>query len=254
MSGRFGSKVVLVTGGTSGLGRDAALAFAREGANVMISGRRPEPGAETVTMIRDQGGDASFVQADVSNPADAEAMVRACIETWGRLDIAFNNAGIDGAAMVPTADYDPAVWDQVIGINLTGVFLSMKYEIPALLESGGGAIVNNSAVAGFKASKVVGSAYIASKHGVNGLTKNAALEYADKGIRINAVCPAMIRTPMSDRTLLKDKALEQRAVSLHPIGRIGMPAEVTALVLWLCSDEASFVTGTTIPVDGGFLC
>ena len=130
----------------------------------------------------------------------------------------------------------------------------MKYEIPALLRHGGGAIVNNSAVAGFKASKVVGCAYIASKHGVNGLTKNAALEYAGQGIRINAVCPAMIRTPMSDRGLLRDKALEQRAISLHPIGRIGMPAEVTALVLWLCSDEASFVTGTTIPVDGGFLC
>lgn len=254
MNGRFNSKVALVTGGTSGLGQDAAMAFAREGAKVMISGRRPEPGAETVAMIEDKGGEARFVQADVSRPADAEAMVQACIDTWGRLDYAFNNAGIDGVAMVPTADYDIAVWNQVIGINLTGVFLSMKYEIPALLVQGGGAIVNNSAVAGFKASKVVGSAYIASKHGVNGLTKNAALEYADKGIRINAVCPAMIRTPMSDRTLLKDKALEQRAVSLHPIGRIGTPAEVTALVLWLCSDEASFVTGTTIPVDGGFLC
>jgi len=254
MSGRFDSKVVLVTGGTSGLGRDAAMAFAREGAKVMISARRPEPGAETVAMIRDRGGEARFVQADVSKPADAEAMVRACMEAWGRLDCAFNNAGIDGVPMVPTADYDTAVWNQVIGINLTGVFLSMKYEIPALLARGGGAIVNNSAVAGFKASKVVGSAYIASKHGVNGLTKNAALEYADKGIRINAVCPAMIRTPMSDRTLLRDQALEQRAISLHPIGRIGMPAEVTALVLWLCSDEASFITGTTIPVDGGFLC
>lgn len=254
MSRRFDSKVALVTGGSSGLGQDAAMAFAKEGAKVMISGRRPEPGAETVAMIRDQGGEARFVQADVSRPADAEAMVRACIETWGRLDYAFNNAGIDGVAMVPTADYDTEVWDKVIGINLTGVFLSMKYEIPALLATGGGAIVNNSAVAGFKASKVVGSAYIASKHGVNGLTKNAALEYADKGIRINAVCPAMIRTPMSNRTLLRDKALEQRAVSLHPIGRIGTPAEVTALVLWLCSDEASFVIGTTIPVDGGFLC
>ena len=254
MSRRFKSKVILVTGGTSGLGQDAALAFAREGAQVVISGRQPGPGAETVAMIEEQGGEARFVQADVSTPAGAEAMVKACIDTWGRLDCAFNNAGIDGVAMVPTADYDTAVWDQVIGINLTGVFLSMKYEIPALLEQGGGAIVNNSAVAGFKASKVVGSAYIASKHGVNGLTKNAALEYADQGIRINAVCPAMIRTPMSDRTLLRDTALEQRAISLHPIGRIGMPAEVTALVLWLCSDEASFITGTTIPVDGGFLC
>lgn len=254
MTGRFNSNVVLITGGTSGLGQDAAVAFAREGAKVVISGRQTGPGDETVAMIKEQGGEARFVQADVSKPADAEAMVQACIDTWGRLDYAFNNAGIDGVPMVPTADYDINIWDQVIGINLTGVFLSMKYEIPVLLETGGGAIVNNSAVAGFKASKVVGSAYIASKHGVNGLTKNAALEYADQGIRINAVCPAMIRTPMSAQGLLRDQALEQRAISLHPIGRIGLPAEVTALVLWLCSDEASFVTGTTIPVDGGFLC
>jgi len=254
MSSRFKDKIVLVTGGTSGLGQDAAVTFAQEGAKVVISGRRSEPGAETVDMIRERGGEAHFVQADVSVPAEAEAMVKACLDTYGGLDCAYNNAGIDGVPMVPTADYETAIWDQVIGTNLTGVFLSMKYEIPAILQRGGGAIVNNSAVAGFKASKVVGSAYIASKHGVNGLTRNAALEYADQGIRINAVCPAMIRTPMSDQGLLRDKALEARAISLHPIGRVGMPEEVTALVLWLCSGEASFVTGTAIPVDGGFLC
>ena len=254
MNKRFKSRVALVTGGTSGLGQDAALAFAREGASVVISGRRREPGEETLAMIRDAGGEGLFVQADVSVPADAEAMVAACVETYGGLDYAFNNAGIEGGGMVHIADFEPPVWERVIGTNLTGVFLSMKYEIQAMLKRGGGAIVNNSAVAGYKSSKVVGAAYIASKHGVNGLTKTGALEYADQGIRVNAVCPAMIRTPMSEQTLLKDKALEQRAISLHPVGRIGVPEEVTALVLWLCSDEASFVTGTAIPVDGGFLC
>jgi NAD(P)-dependent dehydrogenase (short-subunit alcohol dehydrogenase family) len=253
MNRRFDSKVVLVTGGTSGLGQDAALAFAREGARVVISGRRRELGEQTVAMIKKAGGEAHFVQADVSRPAEAEAMVRACIETYGGLDYAFNNAGIEGGAMMHIADVEPSAWDRVIGTNLTGVFLSMKYEIRAMLKRGG-AIVNNSAVAGYKSSKVVGAAYVASKHGVNGLTKTGALEYADKNIRVNAVCPAMIRTPMSEQTLLKDKALEQRAISLHPIGRIGRPEEVTALVLWLCSDEASFVTGAAIPVDGGFLC
>ena len=254
MNKRFESRVALVTGGTSGLGRDAALAFAREGARVVISGRRREPGAETVALIKEQGGEAKYVQADVAQPGDAEAMVRTCVETYGGLDYAFNNAGIEGGAMIHIADCDPAVWDRVIGTNLTGVFLSMKYEIQAMLQRGGGAIVNNSAVAGYKSSKVVGAAYVASKHGVNGLTKTGALEYADQGIRVNAVCPAMIRTPMSEQTLLKDPALEQRAIGLHPIGRIGRPEEVSALVLWLCSDEASFVTGTAIPVDGGFLC
>lgn len=254
MSRRFESKVVLVTGGTSGLGRDAALAFAGEGAKVVISGRRIKPGEETVAMIREGGGEAYFVQADVSRPGDAEAMVRACVDTYGGLDCAFNNAGIDGVPMVHIADYETSVWDQVIGTNLTGVFLSMKFEIQTMLKHGGGAIVNNSAVAGFKSSKVVGAAYVASKHGVNGLTRTGALEYAHRGIRVNAVCPAMIRTPMSERTLLKDRALEERAKSLHPIGRIGNPEEVSALVLWLCSDEATFVTGTAIPVDGGFLC
>lgn len=250
---RFESKVVLVTGGTSGLGRDAVLAFAAEGARVVFTGRRREPGEQTLAAVRAAGGEARFVVADVSNQNDAAAMVRACIDSYGGLDHAFNNAGVDGVPMVPTADYDKAVWDEVIGINLTGVFLSMKYEIPALLARGGGVIVNMSAVAGFRGSRRVGAAYIASKHGVHGLTKTAALEYADRGIRVHAVCPAMIRTPMSAAGLLKDEAAERRALSMHPVGRIGEPRDVTALVLWLCSGEASFMTGTTIPVDGGFL-
>lgn len=251
--GRFETKVVLVTGGTSGLGRDAVLAFAREGARVTFTGRRRGPGEETLALVRDAGGIAQFVQADVSNPADTEAMVRACVDAFGGLDFAYNNAGTDGVPMVPTADYDKAVWDQVIGTNLTGVFLSMKYEIPAMLNRGGGVIVNMSAVAGFRGSRRVGAAYIASKHGVHGLTKTAALEYADQGIRVHAVCPAMIRTPMSAAGLLRDAAAEQRALGMHPVGRIGEPRDVSALVLWLCSAEATFMTGTMIPVDGGFL-
>jgi NAD(P)-dependent dehydrogenase (short-subunit alcohol dehydrogenase family) len=253
MSKRFESKVVLVTGGTSGLGADAAAAFAREGAKVVVVGRRREAGEEVVASIRKDGGEALFVRADVSDPSDAEAMVRACTSAYGGLDCAYNNAGTDGTIMVPLVDYKKEVWDKVLATNLTGTFLSMKYEIPAMIERGGGAIVNMSAVAGLKPGRRVGAAYNASKFGIVGLTKAGAIEYAEKGVRVNAVCPALIRTPLSDRTLLKDEAMVQRAVSMHPIGRIGKPEEVSSLVLWLCSAESSFVTGAAIPVDGGFL-
>jgi NAD(P)-dependent dehydrogenase (short-subunit alcohol dehydrogenase family) len=253
MSRRFESKVVLVTGGTSGLGADAAMAFAKEGAKVVLSGRRADAGAEVVAAIKKQGGEASFVRADVSQAAEIEELVRSCAATYGGLDCAFNNAGIDGTLMVPMADYRKEVWDQVIAVNLTGTFLSMKYEIPEMLKRGGGSIVNMSAVAGLRAGRRVGAAYNASKAGIIGLTKSGAIEYADLQIRVNAVCPALIRTPMSDKTFLQDEAMVQRAVSMHPIGRIGCPEEVSALVLWLCSEEAAFMTGTAIPVDGGFL-
>lgn len=252
MNRRFESKVVLITGGTSGLGQNTALAFAREGAKVVVTGRRIKEGEETVSKIKEAGGEARFVRTDVSKASEIEAMVRACVETYGGLDSAFNNAGIDGTLFVPTADYDKAIWDQVIAVNLTGLFLCMKYEIPEMLKRGGGAIVNMAAVAGLRSGRV-GAAYNASKHGVIGLTTTAALEYAARGIRVNAVCPAIIRTPMSDATFLRDEAAAQRAKSLHPIGRVGEPEEVSSLVLWLCSNEASFVTGTAIPVDGGFL-
>lgn len=252
MSKRFESKTVLITGSTSGLGQNAALAFAREGAKVVVAGRRIKEGAETVAMIREAGGEASFVSADVSKPSDIETMVKTCVETYGGLDCAFNNAGTDGTLFVPTADYDKATWDRVIAVNLTGVFLSMKYEIPEMLKRGGGVIVNMAAVAGLKSGRV-GTAYNASKHGVIGITTTAALEYAAQGIRVNAVCPAIIRTPMSDGVFLQDEATAQRAKSLHAMGRVGEPEEVSSLVLWLCSGEASFVTGTAIPVDGGFL-
>jgi NAD(P)-dependent dehydrogenase (short-subunit alcohol dehydrogenase family) len=253
MKKRFESKVVLVTGGTAGLGYDGALAFAREGAKVVIAGRRAQEGEQAAAAIVQAGGEALYVQADVSREEDVAATVKACVERFGGLDCAYNNAGIDGTLMTPIVDYKKEVWDQVLAINLTGMFLCMKYEIPEMIKRGGGSIVNMSAVAGFKAGTAVGSAYIASKHGVIGLTKTGAIEYVRQGIRVNAVCPAVIETPMSYKTFLKDEAAAQRVISLHPIGRIGKPEEVSSLVLWLCSEEAGFITGVAIPVDGGFL-
>jgi len=253
MGKRFESKVALVTGGTSGLGRDAAIAFAREGAKVVVTGRRKKEGEETVEIARKAGGEATFVQADLSDPGDVEAMVKACTRIYGGLDFAYNNAGIDGTIRTPLSDYTLQTWNKVIAVNLTGMFLCMKYEIAEMLKRGGGSIVNMGAVASKKASPVVGVAYVSSKHGVVGLTQTAAIEYAAKGIRVNAVCPGIIRTPLAETGMLFSEEMRARAISMHPIGRIGEPKEVSNLVLWLCSDEASFVTGAIIPVDGGFL-
>ena len=181
-----------------------------------------------------------------------ESMVRRCVKLYGGLDYAFNNAGISGA-FSPLADYDPDTWNDVIAVNLSGVFLSMKYEIPEMIRRGGGSIVNLASAAGIKSSPDVGPAYNASKHGIVGLSKGAALQYAPKGIRINVVCPGLIRTPLSDRTLLSDEATARAIIAKHPIGRAGEPREVTSLVLWLCSSESAFVTGAVIPVDGGLV-
>jgi NAD(P)-dependent dehydrogenase (short-subunit alcohol dehydrogenase family) len=253
MKRRFESKVALVTGGTSGLGRDAAIAFAREGAKVVVTGRRKKEGEETVEMAKNAGGIATFIQADLSNPGDIEAMVGTCTRIYGGVDCAFNNAGIEGTIRTPLTEYSLEVWNKVMAVNLTGMFLCMKYEIAEMLKRGGGSIVNMGAVASKKASPVVGVAYVTSKQGMVGLTQTGAIEYADRGIRINAVCPGVIRTPLSDKTLLANEEMRKRALSMHPIGRVGEPEEVSNLVLWLCSDEASFVTGAIIPVDGGFL-
>ena len=253
MSGRFASKVVLVTGGTSGLGRDAALAFAREGAKVVLTGRRVEAGEEAISEIRGEGGEAIFIRADVSQAPDVQASIQACVNTYGGLDCALNNAGIDGTLMVPMVDYKKEVWDQVVATNLTGTFLSMKYEIPEMLNRGGGSIVNMAAMAGLRSGRRTGAAYNATKHGIIGLTTTGAVEYAARGIRVNAVCPALIQTPMSEATFLKDEAMVQKAIQMYPLGRIGRPEEVTSLVLWLCSSEAAFITGAAIPVDGGAL-
>jgi NAD(P)-dependent dehydrogenase (short-subunit alcohol dehydrogenase family) len=252
MAGEFESKVAVVTGGNAGIGRAASLAFAAEGAKVMIAARRQSEGEETVAMIRDAGGEASFVKTDVSSSGDVEAMVRASVDTYGGLDYAFNNAGILGSSFVPTAEFDEQVWDSVIGVNLKGVWLSMKYQIPEMLKRGGGAIVNMSSVAGLMGG-TLSVAYGASKHGVIGATKVAAKEYAGKGIRVNAVCPAVIKTQMADDAFLHDEDLSDAMTAMHPLGRIGTPDEVAAAVVWLCSDKASFVTGHALPVDGGLL-
>lgn len=251
MNKLFDGEVALVTGGSSGIGRATALAFAAEGAKVVVASRRSEESAETVELIKAAGGDAIFVKTDVTQTTQVEALVAETVRHYGALHYAFNNAGVEGDPFVPIAEYSEATFDQVIAINLKGVFLCLKYEIPRILETKG-AIVNMASVAGLVGGRV-GSAYYASKHGVVGLTKAAALEYADQGIRINAVAPAAVKTAMTDRTFFHDEELTAAVISRHPVGRVGVPEEVANAVVWLCSDRASFTTGHTLPVDGGLL-
>ena len=241
-------KVVVITGGSSGIGRATALAFAAEGARVAIGARRAAEGEETVRLVREQGGDALFVQTDVRHSDQVARLVQSAVDRWGRLDCAFNNAGIEGPTFIPTADYSEEAWNEIIAINLTGVFLSMKHEIPHILKQGG-AIVNMSSVAGLVGG-TLNSAYVASKHGVVGITKAAAMEYAKSGLRVNAVCPAVIETDMANRAFSE---MWERVIDMHPIGRIGTTREVADAVVWLCSDRASFITGHALPVDGGFV-
>ncbi len=251
MAGVIDGKVALITGGSGGIGRASSLEFARQGAKVVVADLLVEAGQETVQLIRAAGGEATFVKTDVTEAAQVKALVGQTLETCGRLDCAFNNAGIEGG-MAKTGDYAEDRWDQVIAINLKGVWLCMKYEIQHMLGHGGGAIVNTASVAGLVGFRY-GPAYVASKHGVNGLTRTAALEYAKAGIRVNAVCPGVIRTPMFERGVQKNPGLEERFAAVHPIGRIGQPEEIARAVVWLCSAAASFVTGTQLPVDGGFV-
>ena len=244
-------KVALVTGAGSGIGRAAAQIFAREGAKVAAADVNQASAEETVGLIRAAGGEAFGLQADMSKAAEVEAMVAAVVETYGRLDCAFNNAGIEGA-LASTADYTEADWAPVIAVNLTGVWLCMKYEIPRMLETGGGAIVNTSSAAGLLGAPRM-PAYVASKHGVVGLTKTAALEYAKSGVRVNAVCPGVIDTSMVGRLKERRPRMFEKIVRGEPIGRIGQPEEIAETAVWLCSDAASFVTGHAMSVDGGIV-
>ena len=247
----FNGEVALVTGGSSGIGRAAGLAFAAQGARVVFADRRSEESAETVRLIQAAGGDSTVVKTDVTKDTEVEELVRRAVERYGALNFAFNNAGIGGDAFVPVAKYSEAMWDEVIDINLKGVFLCMKYEIPHIVESKG-AIVNMASVAGL-CGGCLGAAYYASKHGVVGLTKAVAMEYADKGVRVNAVAPGVIQTPMAERAFFHDAALTARVTSMHALGRLGTPEEVASAVVWLCSKGSSFITGHTLPVDGGFV-
>jgi NAD(P)-dependent dehydrogenase (short-subunit alcohol dehydrogenase family) len=244
-------KIALVTGGGSGIGRATALAFAREGAKVVIGNRTAQRGEETVVMIKKAGGTASFKQTDVIIAADIAGLVDHAVKTYGGLDLAFNNAGIEGEIKPTMVDHTEANYDAVMDINVKGVWLSMKYEIPRMLERGGGAIVNCSSVAGLIGFPGI-AIYVASKHAVVGLTKTAALEFAAKGIRINAVNPAVIDTEMADRITGGMNMKKTDVVPFHPIGRLGRVEEVAEAVLWLCSCKASFVTGHSLTVDGGF--
>jgi NAD(P)-dependent dehydrogenase (short-subunit alcohol dehydrogenase family) len=248
VSGQLQGRVALVTGGGSGIGRASALAFAREGARVVVSDVAVDGGEETVRLVKAAGGDASFVAADVSKAADAEQLIRRTVEIYGRLDCMHNNAGISRGA--PLHETPEEVWNAVLAVNLTGVWLCMKYEIAQMLRQGGGAIVNTSSAAGLVGR--YNAAYTASKFGVVGLTKSAAMEYATRGIRINAVCPGWIDTPMTHEGMLDPERLARR-IAEEPIGRIGTPEEVAEAVVWLCSDAASFVLGMALPVDGGLV-
>ena len=251
MAGQFTGKVALITGGSSGIGRASSLAFAREGAQVIVSDVVADAGQETVELITKAGGTASFVAANVSQAAEVEALITQCIATYGRLDCAHNNAGIEGPG-ASTVEYDEDSWDRVIAINLTGVWLCMKYQIPEMLKHGGGAIVNTSSAAGLLGFRG-GSAYVASKHGVVGLTKTAALEYAKAGVRVNAICPGAIDTPMMGRITGHKPHRAERMASSEPVGRMGSPEEIAEAAIWLCSDGASFVTGHAMSVDGGLV-
>lgn len=249
--GSFDGKVALVTGAAGGIGRESALAFARKGAKVVVSDVTVDGGEETVQMIKDMGGEAIFVKADVSKQAEVQALVDKAVETYGRLDFAHNNAGIEGAP-APCADCTLENWDKTIAINLTGVFYCCKAEVAQMLKQGGGAIVNTASVAGLVGFAGI-PAYTASKHGVNGLTKQIALDYAKAGIRVNSVCPGIIHTAMIDRFTGGDPAALEAMTASEPIGRLGKPSEVADAVVYLCSDEASFVTGINMPVDGAFV-
>jgi NAD(P)-dependent dehydrogenase (short-subunit alcohol dehydrogenase family) len=254
MNPSFAGKVVLITGGTSGIGRATAVAFAERGANVVVAGRRVAEGAESVRLVEKTGGNGLFVRTDVAIEKEVEAMVARTVEYFGRLDFAFNNAGVSGGerdsgkGIANTNEF----FNHIMDANVRGVFFSLKHEIPAILKSGGGAIVNNASVAGLRAIMPGTPIYTASKFAVVGLTRSVALEFAVKGVRVNAVCPAIIETEMT-AWLSQNNELRAKVMALHPIGRFGQSEEVAAAVLYLCSPGAAFITGVALPLDGGLL-
>ncbi|KYG67998.1 hypothetical protein AZI87_01630 [Bdellovibrio bacteriovorus] len=247
----YSGKVVLVTGAGSGIGRASAIAFAQEGAWVAVSDKSEEGGIETVRLIVQNGGEAVFFPCDVSNPVAVKTLAEHVEKRMGPISHAFNNAGIEGEQAFVT-DATEENWNKVIDVNLRSIWLCMKYEIPSMIKGGGGAIVNCSSIAGLVGFKAI-PAYVASKHGVIGLTKNAALEYASQNIRVNAVCPGVIQTPMVDRFTKGDPVALEELKRSTPMGRVGSPEEIAAAVVWLCSDQASFVTGHALVADGGWM-
>jgi len=244
-------KVALVTGGGSGIGRSTAIAFSREGAKVVVADIQAEGGNGTVRIIKKSGGNAVFVKTDVSKAKEVEALVKKAVEAYGKIDCAFNNAGIEGT-QGPTGECAEENWDRTISINLKGIWLCMKYELSQMLKQGKGVIVNTASIAGLVGFTNL-PAYCASKGGVIQLTKTAALEYAKSNIRINAVCPGVIKTPMIDRFTKGSKEAEAAFAAGEPVGRLGTPEEIAEAVVWLCSDKASFVTGHPMVVDGGWV-
>src|SRR2546428_11946274 len=248
LTSHVAGSVVLITGGNAGIGRAAALEFAKQGAKVVVSGRREREGQEVVAEIKASGGEAIFVRADVSKERDVKAMIERTLATFGRLDCAFNNAGIE-QELTPLPDQTEETYDQIMDINVKGSWLSLKHEIPAMLKTGGGAIVNNASVAGLLGFAMA-PVYAASKHAVVGLTKAAALEYAKQNVRDNAVAPGANET-RKFRDFATAPEVRQMLESAHPIGRIGRPEEIASTVIWLCSNDASFVTGQIFPIDGG---
>ena len=246
----FARKVALITGGSFGIGRATAIAFAKRGAKVVIADWVEDPEGETLEQVKQAGSEGLFIRCDVSKANDVKLVVEKTLGAFQKIDFAFNNAGIEGSS-APVHECSEENWDKTININLKGIWLCMKYEIPTMLQQGKGAIVNCASVAGLSGFAGL-SAYTASKHGVIGLTKTAALENAKSGIRVNAVCPGVIHTAMVDRVTGKDKEVEKAYVAMEPVGRMGTPEEVAEAVVWLCSDAASFVTGHAMAVDGGY--
>lgn len=247
---QFSGKVAIVTGGTSGIGRVTAVAFAKEGAKVVVAGRRDKEGADTVALIKQVGGEGLFLKTDVSQEAEVQALVEKTVRTFGRLDAAFNNAGVEGTPFVPTSQQTVEHYRHVFDINVLGVLLSMKHQIQAMLKNGGGAIVNNASVAGVVGMGGMGI-YVASKHAVVGLSRSAALEFAKDKVRVNVVSPGAIETEMFDRFASQGSTREVLS-SMIPNGRVGTPEEIAAAVLFLCSPTASYVTGSNLLVDGGW--